>query len=242
MKSPSITVLIPVYNHGSRIAGVVQDVMAKGYDLLVVDDGSTDSTREKVENIPGVPLLIHEENRGKGAALMTGFRALKDGCRWVLTIDGDGQHSVDDIEVFIREIERDPEPRIICGYRQGMDAEDVPWTSSFGRKFSNFWVRLSGGPSIRDSQSGLRLYPLPESAELNVKSKRYQFEIEVLVLARWKGIPVTEVPVQVSYQEGERISHFKPWTDFWRNAATFARLITMRILLFLPLRRRISFL
>jgi hypothetical protein len=155
-------------------------------------------------------------------------------------MDGDGQHSVEDIEIFIREIERNPEPGIICGYRQGMDAEDVPWTSSFGRKFSNFWVRLSGGPAIRDSQSGMRLYPLPESARLSVKSRRYQFEVEILVLARWNGIPVEEVPVQVSYQEGERISHFKPWTDFWRNAVTFTRLIAMRILLPLPIRRRIS--
>lgn len=112
-----------------------------------------------------------------------------------------------------------------------MDGKSVPWTSRFGRKFSNFWVWLSGGPVVEDSQSGFRIYPVPEVMGLNVLSRRFQFEVEILVKARWKRMRVIEVPVGVSYAEGaERISHFRPMVDFLRNSSTFARLIFQRII------------
>ena len=107
---------------------------------------------------------------------------------------------------------------IVVGRREGMAGTHVPWTSRFGRKFSNFWVFLSGGPRITDSQSGFRIYPLPEAMGLNVTAKRYQFEVEILVKARWRKIPVIEAPIRVSYAPGkERISHFRPFIDFVRN-------------------------
>jgi len=85
---------------------------------------------------------------------------------------------------------------------------------------------------MADSQSGFRLYPLPESLTLNVVAKRFDFEIEILVKARWKKIPVIEVPVRVTYAaRSERVSHFRPTIDFWRNTRTFARLITRRVLI-----------
>jgi hypothetical protein len=106
----------------------------------------------------------------------------------------------------------------------------VPWTSRFGRGFSNFWVRVSGGPVVSDSQSGFRLYPLPEVLQLGVTARRYQFEVEVLVRAQQAGIATIEAPVGVVYQpKGERVSHFRPWLDFWRNSVTFSRLIFIRI-------------
>jgi hypothetical protein len=119
---------------------------------------------------------------------------------------------------------------IIVGKREGMSGGYVPWTSRFGRGFSNFWVWVSGGTWIADSQSGFRLYPLPETLELGVAARRYQFEVEVLVLARRRGIATTEVPVSVVYQpKGVRVSHFRPWGDFFRNFATFYRLICSRL-------------
>jgi hypothetical protein len=108
--------------------------------------------------------------------------------------------------------------------------DNVPWTSRFGRKFSNFWVWVSGGPMLTDSQSGFRLYPLPEALRLDVQARRYQFEVEILVKARQQGLETLEVPVQVVYQKKEeRVSHFHPWLDFWRNSTTFSRLIFTRI-------------
>ena len=113
-----------------------------------------------------------------------------------------------------------------------MSGGNVPWTSSFGRKFSNFWIRLSGGPPISDTQSGFRIYPLLESMALKTKAGHYQFELEVLVKAHWSCIPVIEAPVKVTYAPGSsRVSNFRPFVDFMRNARTFARLITHRLLI-----------
>ena len=112
----------------------------------------------------------------------------------------------------------------------------APWTSRSGREFSNFWVWAAGGPLLADSQSGFRLYPLPEALHLNVQTRRYQFEVEILVKAQQQGLAVKEVPVRVIYQpKGIRVSHFQPWLDFRRNSATFNRLIWERI--FRTLRR-----
>jgi hypothetical protein len=128
---------------------------------------------------------------------------------------------------------------IVVGAREGMIGKNIPWTSRFGRKFSNFWVLLSGGPVMTDSQCGFRIYPLPEAMNLSVSAKRFQFEVEILVKARWKKMPVIETPVSVHYEPGtERISHFRPLMDFLRNTTTFARLILQRILIPPYIRRK----
>jgi len=100
-----------------------------------------------------------------------------------------------------------------------------------GRGFSGFWVWASGGPALSDSQTGFRVYPVPETLALPTRARRFQFEVEVLVHARRAGIPICEVPVGVDYAPpGGRVSHFHPWRDFGRNAATFTRLIATRFL------------
>jgi hypothetical protein len=121
-------------------------------------------------------------------------------------------------------------PALVLGRREGMRDAAIPWKSRFGRRFSNFWVRASGGPRVSDSQTGFRLYPAQEVLGLPVKSRRFQFEVEVLVLAQIAGIDVIEVPVSVVYgPPGGRVSHFHPWRDFWRNSSTFTRLIARRL-------------
>ncbi len=227
-----VGIVIPVYNHGTRISDVVAKVVALGYPLFVVDDGSTDETAEmlSVMNNEKITVITHPKNLGKGAALLSGFQAATKQCDWAVSIDGDGQHKAEDIVTLIQAIKKGRRA-IIIGSRQGMDEKHVPWTSKFGRKFSNFWVWASGGPMVSDSQSGFRLYPLPEVLALTVQARRFQYEVEVLVIAHQHKIPVFETPVQVVYQKGaERISHFHPWRDFLRNSATFSRLIFRRIL------------
>ncbi|AGF76713.1 glycosyl transferase [Desulfocapsa sulfexigens DSM 10523] len=225
----AVVIVIPAYNHGTRISDVVRETAALGYPVIVVDDGSTDQTAETLSSIKGITVLTHPRNMGKGAALRTGFFSAKDSFDWAVTLDADGQHKAEDIENLLAVVKGEDRP-IVVGSRQGMDGINVPWTSRFGRGFSNFWVWLSGGPRISDSQSGFRLYPLPEILELDVRARRFQFEVEVLVTAHRMGIPVVETPVQVIYQKGkERISHFHPWKDFLRNSATFSRLICKRI-------------
>lgn len=224
-------VIIPVYNHERHIAAVIRKTLLLGLPVFVVDDGSTDSTAENIAAIEGIRILRHITNKGKGAALLTGFSAaVNEGCDYAVTLDGDGQHNPEDALHLLQAVSGDARCLVI-GSRQGMDGtKNVPWTSRFGRTFSNFWVWAAGGPRLEDSQSGFRLYPLPEVLALNVHARRYQFEVEVLVKAREQGIRIKEVPVQVIYQpKGERVSHFRPWLDFHRNSAVFSRLIWARI-------------
>ena len=222
-------VIIPVYNHEVRVGEVINAARRLGLPIFVVDDGSTDTTPAVLATQEGITLLRHPVNRGKGAALLTGFAAAAPSCDWALTIDADGQHNPADGPALLA-IAGQGERILVVGKRQGMAGENVPWTSRFGRGFSNFWVWASGGPWIADSQSGFRLYPLPETLELTVQARRYQFEVEVLVRARQHGIPTIEVPVSVVYQpKGVRVSHFRPWRDFLRNSATFCRLICSRL-------------
>ncbi|MCP4131818.1 MAG: glycosyltransferase family 2 protein [bacterium] len=224
--------IIPVYNHEGKVADVITECKKLNIPVFVVDDGSTDSTYNKIKDIKGITILRHPENKGKGEALMTGFAHASGSADWAITIDADGQHAPEDTLNLIKAIPHGKRP-IVVGMREGMVGPDVPWTSSFGRKFSNFWVICSGGPKVADTQSGFRIYPLPESANLRIKAKRFQFEVEVLVKAHWKKIPVVEAPISVSYRPGmERISHFRPFIDFCRNSAAFTRLICQRI--FIP--------
>jgi len=233
MNRSKVAIVIPAYNHGTRISDVVRDTTALGYPVFVVDDGSTDRTAEMLSSIEGITVLTHAQNLGKGAALRTGFKAAAESSRWAVTLDADGQHKPEDIENLLNAVKGARRP-IVVGVRQGMDGENVPWTSRFGRGFSNFWVWASGGPQVHDSQSGFRLYPLPEALALNVRALRFQYEVEILVIANQKGIPVVQAPVQVVYQKGkERISHFHPWKDFLRNSVTFSRLILKRIFFYI---------
>jgi len=223
-------VIIPVYNHEQRITDVIRQALELGLPLFVVDDGSTDRTPDLIGSIKGISVIRHPVNLGKGAALLTGFAAaVAQGCEWAITLDGDGQHRPKDA-MSLMLAAGDGRRVIVIGRREGMTGKNVPWTSRFGRGFSNFWVWVAGGPLITDSQSGFRLYPLPEALHLDIKATRYQFEVEILVKARQKGINTIEAPVQVVYQaRGVRVSHFQPWLDFWRNSATFSRLIWERI-------------
>ncbi len=227
-------VIIPVYNHGGQVAGVIRSCRQLDLPIIVVDDGSTDETGTVLADTSDIFQVRHPQNQGKGAALLSGFRlAMAMGCDYALTIDADGQHDPADAAHLLAVAEKEKNRCLIVGRRQGMEGgnrSNVPWTSRFGRGFSNFWVWAAGGPNVRDSQSGFRLYPLPETMNLGVRARRYQFEVEVLVKAHQAGIAIREAPVGVVYQQkGKRISHFRPWMDFHRNSATFSRLIFARI-------------
>jgi len=234
-----VVVIIPVYNHAATLAGVVRAARELGFAVIVVDDGSRDGSGEAVGAQERVAVLRHDRNRGKGAALKTGMLAAPRQARWAVAVDADGQHDPRDALDMLRGIPEGSRP-LVVGVRRGMEAPGVHWTSRFGRKFSNFWVWAAGGYRCRDSQSGFRVYPLPETLQLDVDADRYQFEVEVIVKARWKNLPLVEVPVGVSYPPGRRVSHFRPCVDFMRNSATFARLIVQRLFLPAAVRRRMA--
>lgn len=220
-------VVIPVYNHGITVKAVVLKALKLGFPVIVVDDGSTDITPCQLRGLSGIRVITHEQNAGKGAALMTGFKAAAEMADFAVTMDADGQHFPEDALAMIAAVPKGKKP-LVTGYRKQMENEWVPWTSRMGRRFSNMWITASGGPAIRDSQSGFRIYPLPETLELKTQARRYQFEVEVLVKAHRNKISVIEVPIHVAYP-ADRVSHFRPFIDFLRNSATFSRLIFRRI-------------
>lgn len=233
--------VIPVYNHGDTVGTVVRKAKEFNYPVIVVNDGSTDHTQDQLNKIEGITVLNHSSNIGKGAALKSGFKAAADVADFAISVDADGQHDLSDTPSLMNVLTQDKKSFVV-GVRKGMDGENVPWTSRFGRLFSNFWVFVSGGPWLHDTQSGFRIYPLPETCRLKTVGQRYQYEVEVLVKANWIKMPILEVPINVHYQPGlKRVSHFKPFIDFMRNSSIFTRLISQRILIPAPLRRKLTF-
>ncbi len=238
--TPKFAVVIPVYNHESRLSAVIESALRLRLPVYVIDDGSTDTAPVILKSIPGITVLSHSKNLGKGAALMTGFAEAAGVADFAITIDADGQHDPADAVHLMAAVQSGVHALVIGRRENMLNDTGIKWTSRFGRKFSNFWVRMSGGPVLSDTQSGFRIYPIREMLGIRSRSRRFQFEVEIVVLAHWVRIPIVEVPVKVIYPSKEgRISHFRPFVDFWRNAGTFTRLITMRILLPLPLRRRL---
>jgi len=214
-------VIVPTFNHGPTLAAVITGAMKYG-PVLVVDDGSTDKTAAVLAGIEGITVERHEKNRGKGAALRTGFdRAREMGFTHAVTIDADGQHSPDDIETLI-----DPDA-LVLGARD-LVAAGAGAGSRFGLKNSNFWTWIETGLRLRDTQTGFRCYPLEPLQKLRLKENRYGFEIEVLVKAAWSGVEVKSVPVAVAYPE-DRVSHMRPVLDFLRIARLNTKLVALRI-------------
>ena len=209
-------VIIPTYNNAATLAAVIEDVAQYSNHIIVVNDGSTDNTVEIVKQFMAVQFISYEKNVGKGWALRKAFAyAAEKGYKYGITIDSDGQHFAKDLPAFINKLEEEPNA-VIIGARN-MDQASVPGGSSFGNKVSNFWFKVETGITSPDTQSGFRLYPLEPMKKMRFITRKYEFEIEVLVRLAWKGVKVIAVPVTVYYApKEERISHFRPYKDFFR--------------------------
>ncbi len=229
-----ICVIIPTYNNAATLGKVIEDVRRYTDNIIVVNDGSTDETAAILTNMEGIVLVDYTPNRGKGQALRTGFKkAVSLGYRYAITIDSDGQHFAKDIPAFLHKVEKIPDA-IIIGSRN-MDQSSVPVKSNFGNKFSSFWFRMETGIRMPDTQSGYRLYPVRKLEGTRFFSRKYEFEIEVLVRAAWKGIPVVNVPVSVYYPPPEeRVSHFRPFKDFFRISVLNTILVLLAVLYIYP--------
>lgn len=218
-----VAVLIPTYNNEGTLKAVINGILQYTHNVIVVNDGSTDTTASillqySIDEQYGdrFKVVSYQQNQGKGWALRQGFRfAVENGYDFVISIDSDGQHFPEDLEAFINILEREG-PALVIGSRN-MNQSSVPGKSSFGNKFSNFWFWVETGIKAPDTQSGYRLYPVGLLKGTRYFTKKFEFEIEVIVRAAWKGIPVKSVPVKVYYAPpGERVSHFRPFRDFTR--------------------------
>jgi glycosyltransferase involved in cell wall biosynthesis len=215
-KKLKVAVLIPTYNNEQTLTDVIRSVQEYSEDIIVVNDGSTDSTAELLQEFQKIDLVSYTPNRGKGYALRKGFqRAIELGYDYVISIDSDGQHFAEDLPKFLHAVQDHP-AAIIMGVRN-MEQASVPGKSSFGHKFSNFWFWVETGIKMNDTQSGYRLYPIRLLNETTFVTPKFEFEIEVMVRSVWKGVDIAEVPVKVFYAPKEgRVSHFRPFQDFTR--------------------------
>lgn len=212
-----ICVVIPTYNNATTIRRVIEDVEKYCSSIIVVNDGSTDDTAAILQSIPSpIEVVSYPDNRGKGYALVTGFKKAKAlGYTHAITIDADGQHFADDIPCFIEGLKHNPEGFIV-GCRN-LTEENMPRQNTFANRFSNFWFRLQTGINLPDTQSGYRLYTLSSLKGQNLITSRYESELELLVYAAWAGVDITSVNVKVYYPPAEeRVSHFRPIYDFFR--------------------------
>jgi len=233
-RQKKVCVLMPTYNNDQTLESVLKDVCSYTDQVIVVNDGSTDSTADILSRFSGLEIVSYEKNKGKGYALRQGFkRAVETGYEYAISIDSDGQHFANDLPSFLLALETHT-GSIIIGQRN-MDQANVPGKSNFGRNFSNFWFTFETGIKLNDTQSGYRLYPVKRLSELNFFSTKFEFEIEVLVRSAWAGIPVIEIPVKVFYPEKEkRISHFRPFIDFTRISILNTVLVTTALLYIKP--------
>ena len=217
IKSLKICVIIPTYNNERTLKRVIDGVLEITDDLIVINDGATDSTSRILKKYTDITQIYLPKNKGKGNALRVGFKKAEElGYEFSITIDSDGQHYPEDIAVFVNQLEFEINKNILLIGSRNMNQEAVPGGSSFGNKFSNFWYKVETGIQLKDTQSGFRLYPLKELNKIKFYTSKFEFEIENIVKAAWKGIIVKNVPVKVLYDEQERVSHFRPFKDFAR--------------------------
>ncbi len=228
--------VIPTYNNAGTILQVIADVRRYADDVLVVDDGSTDGTSELLRSVEGIRTIGYARNRGKGYALRRALEAATAwGFRYALTIDADGQHYADDIPVFLEHAERRPD-RLLIGARN-LTADNMPSKNTFANRFSNFWFAVETGIRLSDTQSGFRLYPLAPLRGIRLLTSRYEFEVEIIVRAAWRGVRVENVPIRVYYAPPEeRVSHFRPLKDFTRISILNTLLVLGALLYYYPWR------
>lgn len=210
--------LIPAYEPDEKLLPLVNTLLSQDYTVVVVDDGSSQAAQTVFDRLPaGATLLRHPENRGKG-------RAIKTACEYiaahfspqegVVTVDADGQHLPEDIAAVCRAWRQEPEALVLGGRRF---TGKVPLRSRFGNAVTRFIFRLATGVAVYDTQTGLRAFAVSRiPMMLEMQGERYEYEINVLLYATRRKIPIKEVEIATVYLDGNQTSHFNPLRDAWR--------------------------
>ncbi len=227
-------ILIPAYQPDQELLKVLERLTdIGGLRVVVVNDGS-DSTCsgifQKVKEIQNVTLLVHQENKGKGAALRTGFKYILDECTdccSVVTADADGQHRPEDILKLAKTCEEYPH-KVIMGARQFDNY--VPLRSRFGNSLTRELFKILFKLRLTDTQTGLRGIPVDVLGGLNsLSGERYSYELEMLLWFSHKRLTIEEVPITTVYEQGNKSSHFRPLQDSIQIYGTMVKWWWMKI-------------
>lgn len=216
-----ISVIVPSYQPDEKLLEVVRGLVESGFqDIILVDDGGGVTYAplfERAALFPGVTVLTHPENRGKGCALKTAFAyCLKErpDCS-VVTVDGDNQHHVEDILACCKKLWEKPD-RVILGARD-FSKREVPLRSRFGNVMTKGVFRFACGIRITDTQTGLRAIPARYlEVMMEIEGSRYEYETNMLLEMKARRIPFEEVPIRTIYLEENESSHFNPLRDSLR--------------------------
>lgn len=204
-----VCVLIPVYNAEAAIGPLVSDVARRVDRCFVIDDGSTDRTAEYARQAGG-EIIHHSKNRGKGASLRSGFdRALKEGYDAVITMDGDGQHRPEDISKFVDKAEKS-DASIIIGDRM-RNPRGMPLVRRLTNRFMSWMISRVCGENIPDSQCGFRLIKRRVLEKLDLSTKRFEIESEILIKAIRSNFKIDSIPIATVYRDEE--SRIRPIRD-----------------------------
>jgi len=210
----SYWVVIPAYNEAETVRDVAMRARQQCANVVVVDDGSTDSTARTLAGLE-MTVLRNEDNNGKAGSLWRGFQhALESGAVGVITLDADGQHAPEEISSFVKRSLDDPTAFLI-GARRRDQRKLSPWRY-IANRIADFWIGWAAGQPIEDSQSGFRLYPAELLREVTLKhnrSRSFVFESEIVIEAVRRGFHCRNVPVTVAPRSGPRPSHFRPVLD-----------------------------
>ncbi|MBL7071300.1 MAG: glycosyltransferase family 2 protein [Candidatus Omnitrophica bacterium] len=207
-----VRILIPAYNESEQIGRLLRALKAKGHTPVVVDDGSNDQTAREAGDA-GAIVVGHKENRGKGASLQTGFdHILKEGYDAVLIMDGDAQHSADDVQRFI-DLADKKQNVLIIGNRMG-NTKNMPLDRKLTNMFMSFIVSCICRQKIPDSQCGFRLIKRELLQKIKIESERFEVESELLIKASRRGTEILSIPIDTFY--GKESSQINPFLDTFR--------------------------
>jgi glycosyltransferase involved in cell wall biosynthesis len=215
----SACVVVPALNAAPTVGRVVEELHGSlGVPVIVVDDGSADATGE-VAIRSGAIVLRHERNRGKGAAICAGLReAARRGHAMAVTVDADGQHPAASARAVLTGSD---DPRAFVLGVRNLARDGAPRSNQFGNAVSNFFLSSFARQRLRDTQCGLRRYPVVETLDLGARASGFAFEGEIVLRALAAGLPLVEVPVSVVYAPtGTQRSHFRRVVDPTRIVAT----------------------
>lgn len=211
-------VLIPTIDPDERLISVLSDLREHGFSrFVVVDDGSSNECNPLFEEIEhgGVTVLHHAVNLGKGAALKTGFAAIRKiypDATHVVTADDDGQHLADDVANVCRAADGHHD-HVVIGMRDLHEA-GVPLRSRIGNAFSSAYFKLDTGVACPDTQTGLRAIPVSLiPLALSIPGSRYDYEMNFLTAAAKRDIPMAMVPISTVYVDNNSASHFSVVRD-----------------------------
>lgn len=210
-----ICALIPAFNEAKHIARVVHGTKEHVETVVVIDDGSADDTFQ-IAQAAGATCLAQPYNSGKSSALRVGFEyARANDFTHVLTLDGDGQHLPQDIPALLRVAE-ETKAHLIIGTRPfALDA--MPRARYYSNTLGSRLASALIGCTVRDSQSGFRLFQLDKLSNLQLRSQRYEIEMEVLIKMTRSGCTIAHAPIQMVYYHQDAHSHLRPIRDTART-------------------------